>query len=135
MIPTPTQLLTELETGEIPLANIFTGADCDSLLEQRDSNPAFAQLYRVNWEQLEKLKFIFNCDPTEAIGKRSFLAVSNATEQHEIASYVANDLKLIAWQSHSIVKHELPELEPSMINWLYSQYKSGKFPTPPYPGP
>lgn len=132
MIPTPTQLLSEIESGKIPLANIFASVDCDSLLDKRDSDSSFDAMYREIWDRNEKLKFILNRDPTEPIRKQSFLAVSNATQQHEIASYVSDDFELIAWESHTMVDNEIPNSGSNFIHWLYFQYKSGNFPCPPY---
>ena len=134
MIPTPTQLLAELENGEIPLADTFASANCDSLLAKRDSDPDFDATYRELWDRHEKLRFILNRDPSEPIRKQSFLTVSNATQQHEIASYVSDDFELIGWDSHALVSNEIPSSGSSFVEWMYSQYKSGNFPCPPYSG-
>ena len=132
MIPTPTKLLAEIENGSIPLADIFSMADCDTLLDKRDSDPSFDVTYREVWDRNAKLKFILNSEATESIRQRSFLTVSNATEQHEIASYVSDDFELIAWESHAAVDNEIPKSGSQFIEWLYSQYKSRNFPCPPY---
>lgn len=132
MIPTPTQLLGEIESGEIPFAEMFASADCDSLVDQRDSDPEFDATYREIRERHEKLRFILNRDPAEQIRKQAFLTVSNATQEHEIASYVSNDFELIAWDSHATVTDEIPSSGSSFVEWIYSQYKSGNFPCPPY---
>ena len=132
MIPTPTQLLAEITNGEIPLADIFVMVDCDLLLDERDSDPKFDAIYREAWEQCGNLKFIMNRDPTETIRKQSFLAVSKATQNHEIASYVSDDFELIAWNSHALTNNEFPSFGSEFIEWLYLRYKSGKFPCPPY---
>jgi hypothetical protein len=132
MIPTLTQLLAEIEDGEIPLADIFGTADCDSLLDRRDSDSAFDKNYREIWERNEKLKFILNRDWTEPVRKQSFLTVSKATEQHEIASCVSEDFELIAWESLALVDKANSNSGTPFVEWLYSQYKSGNFPCPPY---
>ena len=46
MIPTPTQLIAEIENGVIPLAEIFSTADCNLLLDKRDSDTSFDAIYR-----------------------------------------------------------------------------------------
>ncbi len=132
MIPTPTQLLSEIEDGELPLADMFANANCESLLDQRDSDASFVATYRDICHQIETLKFILNRDPTEPIRNKSFLVVSNATSQHEIASCVSGDFMLIAWQSHALTDSAIPSCRSAFVDWLYSQYKSGKFPCPPY---
>ena len=132
MIPTPTQLLAEIANGDIPLAEVFSSADCDSLLDKRDSDASFDATYRKIWDLNEEHKTTLNRDPTEDIRKQSFLAVSNATEQHEIASYVSDDFELIAWESLALVDNEIPKSGSKFPEWLYSQYKSGTFPRPPH---
>ena len=132
MIPTPTQLIAEIENGVIPLAEIFSTADCNLLLDKRDSDTSFDAIYREIWDRNEKLKFMLNRDPTKPVRKQSFLTVSNTTQQHEIASYVSDDFEFIAWESHALTDNEIPKSGSAFIEWLYLQYKSGNFLCPPY---
>jgi len=130
MIPTPAQLLSEIENGQIPLAAIFLAANCDLLLDKRDSDDSLDATYRAIWNLNEKRKTTLNRDPTEDIRKQSFLVVSNVTEQHEIASYVSDDFALIAWESLALVDESITKSGSQLPEWLYSQYKSGIFSCP-----
>ena len=132
MIPTPEKLLAEIDSGEIPLADIFSNADCNSLLDKRDSDSSFDSTYGAVWDTIEKHKSKLDRDPTEPIRKQSFLAVSNVTQQHEIASYVSDDFELVAWHSLALNREEISSSVSEFVEWIYSQYRSGQFPCPPY---
>ena len=59
----------------------------------------------------------------EAIREEAFLIVSNATGQHEIASYVSDDFDLLC-RCHVLgIKHPI-------IEHLWLAYQSGTFPLP-----
>ena len=74
MIPGLAELLSNIEDGTIPLVGIFADVDCDLLLNKRNSDSSFDRIYRQAWKRNEKLRFVLNVDPTEAVRKQSFLA-------------------------------------------------------------
>ncbi|MEM7773481.1 MAG: hypothetical protein AAF327_23625 [Cyanobacteria bacterium P01_A01_bin.37] len=85
----------------------------DAMLDTRDS-PSFESAWN---EIYDRLKPIDTSPDTESI----FIAISNATCQHEIASYVADDIDLIYAADKSGFTN-------AFINWLKSEYIQGHFP-------
>jgi hypothetical protein len=60
----------------------------------------------------------------EDIRRESFLAVSRATGQHEIASYVSDDFDLI-------VRASLIGMTEPLLDRMWEVYERGEFPVPP----
>jgi hypothetical protein len=130
MIPKLSDLLHQLCTGEIPLNSIFHVCDCDKLLELRDSSPTFVNTYAGHFSQIASFRTAVQPDPTKQVRYQAYIFVALETNNHEIASYVSDDFELIAWAS---CDQPMRELNPQFISfaaWLFSEYKSGRFPIP-----
>ncbi len=85
----------------------------NDMLDQRDS-PEFEQHWAIVFNSVNPV----DCSPeTEQV----FLAVSEATEHHEIASYVADDIDLIYTASHK-------NYSSDFLTWLQNTYAAGQFP-------
>jgi hypothetical protein len=102
--------------------------DCDRVLDARDKNKEF----EGGWISLsEKIKALWpsadvsatDQQRAEDIRRESFLAVSRATEQHEIASYVSDDFDLI-------IRGKLLGLREPFLDQLWDAYQRGEFPVP-----
>ena len=123
---TLSQLKEGISSSFLP-PSYYAQADCDELLDLRDLSGSFESEWIACHADI-KAKWSDSDDPSgdisnEQIRYTSFITVSNATEQHEIASYVSDDFDLI---HKSIV---LGERSP-IIEYLIEAYTSGKFPTP-----
>lgn len=130
MIPRLPELLNEIATGVVPLRSVFQSADCDNLLDLRDSSPRFDQEYLDAFARVENLKLSLPHDPTERVRKQAFVFVAIETNNHEIASYVSDDFELIAWASYCQSDAEHARFYPEFAEWLLSEYKDGRFPVP-----
>lgn len=103
--------------------------DCDAALAARDRDAAFVaewiRLFEVvgrRWDAVEVAADLRLA--AEDIRKESFLVVSRATRQHEVASYVSDDLDLI-------VRDRLVGTECRLLGRLWAVYERGQFPCPP----
>lgn len=94
------RLLDEITSGELILARTFVRDDLEQILDRRDEGafekPWLACSERITsaWEQAEPAEDVKGL--MDEVRKQSFLVVSRATHQHEIASYVSDDFELIA---------------------------------------
>ncbi len=121
-------ILPRIASGELLPPGYFAMLDCDSALDARDGNPEFesswlqaTKEFEASWAALEVSQATFAT--ADDIRRESFLAVSRATKQHEIASYVSDDFELI---THArIVGNASP-----FVEHLWAAYESGLFPVP-----
>ncbi len=122
------KILEGIETGSLLPASYYATLDVELALNARDNHPTFG----IEWSNLFKsIEDAWECsaqpEPTKTklynIQKSSFLLVSKATSQSELASYVSDDLDLITKASILGVSHHFLES-------LWNSYESGKFPYP-----
>lgn len=122
-------ILPRIAAGALLPPAYFADLDCDAALDARDSDEAF----EAGWVRLSEeveARWAASVIPEEAcslaqdIRHESFLAVSRATGQHEIASYVSDDFDLI-------VRGRLAGVTDPLLAQLWRVYECGEFPTPP----
>lgn len=119
----------DVASGKLLPVGYFQQLDCDACLDARDKDESFEaewtridQAIEKHWAAAEVDDQLFQL--AEVIRRESFLAVSRATKQHEIASYVSDDFALI-------VRAKLLGMKESLLAKLWAAYESGKFPYPP----
>ena len=130
MIPKYSELLTEIETGMIPIQAILAQNNCDHLLDARDASPSFDSIYQRAFREMQVLRAAVSDDPTKHIRYQAFVFASVATNNHEIASYVSDDFELIAWASFANLTLAIDSSLNRLANFLYTEYGSQRFPTP-----
>lgn len=128
MPPTPTALTEQIRAGSLLPASLFTGLDCDAILDARDSDREFEREWLAARESLSVRWKASHADggirmAVEDVRRESFLAVSRATNQHELSSYVSDDFELIAWAS------AVGDVPP-VVAWLWESYAAGAIPRP-----
>lgn len=105
----------------------YARLDCDTALDTRDTDADFAAAWVRHFAEVDR-RWAATAAPAEAqalvedFRRESFLAVSRATGQHEIAGYVADDLDLI-------VRGRLVDLK-EFLEKLWCAYERGEFPRP-----
>ncbi|MCI0681538.1 MAG: hypothetical protein L0Y71_05505 [Gemmataceae bacterium] len=121
-------ILRRIAGGTLLPAAAFAELDRDASLDARDHDKEF----EARWVRLsEEIKCRWAAANVaedlralaEDIRRESFLAVSRATTQHEIASYVSDDFDLI-------VRGKLLALEDPFLDQLWRAYDDGRFPRP-----
>ena len=129
MPPAPAQLIEEIRAGRLLPATLFAGLDCDEIVDARDSDPDFEREWLAARATLSakwtgRRPSPAACACIEDLRRESFLAVSSATDQHELSSYISDDFELIAWAS---IVGEVPPV----VAWLWESYAAGTVPRPP----
>jgi hypothetical protein len=122
------KMLEKIREGTLLPAKLFVDLDCDAILDARDSDRAFEQEWLAARKQLSAKWEAKHPGPdaraaVKDVRRESFLAVSTATGQHELSSYVSDDFELIAWAS---AVGDVPPL----VAWLWESYASGVIPRP-----
>ena len=120
MLPSPDVLQQRIAVDVLRPSTLET-LDCDQILDERDADAAFEQAWSAARRQLLGASGASG-KTTEAIRRAAFMAVSTATHQHELASYVSDDFELIALAS--MLKVELP-----FVSQLWQCYERGVIPT------
>ena len=125
-------ILRRIAEGSLLPAAYFAELDLDAALDSRDRDGTFdaswvrlSEAIACRWAGAavpETLRAL-----AEDIRRESFQAVSRATGQHEIASYVSDDLDLV-------VRGRLVGLGEPLLDQLWHVYDVGKFPSPPLRG-
>jgi hypothetical protein len=118
-----------IRNGTLLPAKYYADLDCDNMLDLRDGDE-FEEMWMKHSTIINELWLAsaMNKDTLkqlDKIRKTAFLLVSKATAQHEIASYVADDLELI-------VKAKLLGAKYEFIEVLFCVYENGQFPAPPF---
>ena len=108
---------------------LLSASDCDELLNARDGDEDFEAHWLKAHAEINSRVGIVKVDDelhrlAEDIRKESFLAVSRATGQHELASYVSDDFGLIA-------AAVMADYEDPWVNGLWMAYKNRGLPKPP----
>ena len=119
-------ILLRINDGSLLPAAYFVGLDCDAALDSRDGAKDFeAAFIRVSDEVEPRWKASDVAEPlrslAEDIRRESFLVVSRAAGQHEIASYVSDDFDLI-------VRARLIGMSNPLLDQLWNAYDGGTFP-------
>lgn len=122
-------VLSRIKDGTLLPAAHYGQLDCDAALDARDRDSEFDSEWVSLSEEIEGKWAATTVPPevsalAEDIRRESFLAVSRATQQHEIASYVSDDFELI-------VRGRLLGMEGSFLRQLWAVYDRGDFPRPP----
>jgi hypothetical protein len=123
-----TSILSRIAEGTLLPASYFGQLDCDAALDARDGDEFDAAWVR-QYEEVERrwAEAAVSAEArtlAEDVRRESFLAVSRATRQHEIASYVSDDFDLI-------VRGRLVGIEGDLLGRLWEVYDRGEFPRPP----
>ena len=107
---------------------VIAAFDHDTILDDRDSDAGFeAQWMRCfnqiedQWRAAEVKHELITL--IESVRRESFLAVSHATTQHEIASYVSDDFDLI-------VRGAVLGMNDDFLNSLWEAYNRNEIPSP-----
>ena len=106
----------------------FADLDCDGALEVRDRDPTFCSSWVAAFDQVNRRRKLRKINAAviavaEELRREAFLVVSQATRQHEIASYVSDDFDLI-------VRARVLDFEDPFVNQLWLAYEKGAFPLP-----
>lgn len=114
--------------GTLLPAEYYARLDCDAALDARDTDADFDAAWGRHSAEVDQRWAAVSAPAAvqtlvEDIRRESFLAVSRATGQHEIAGYVADDLDLI-------VRGRLVDLKAEFLEKLWSAYERGEFPRP-----
>jgi hypothetical protein len=122
-------ILQRIADGSLLPVAYFAELDRDSALDARDRDSEFDASWVRLFEEVEHRWVSATVAEdlralAEDIRRESFLAVSRATEQHEIASYVSDDFDLI-------VRGRLAGLSDPLLDQLWHAYDQGRFPSPP----
>lgn len=124
----PNEIIEQIRGGTLLPASWFADLDCDAILDARDSDPNFEQEWLAARENLARKWKASRPSraataSVEDLRRESFLAVSTATGQHELSSYVSDDFELIGWAS------ALGDVPP-VVAWLWESYAAGTLPRP-----
>jgi hypothetical protein len=137
MIPDGNTLRNELETGAIPIQVIFANADCDQLTRSRGASPAFDTAYTQALAAVNSFPSTTDRDRVQQIRDQAYVFAVVASNRHEITSFVWNDFEIIARISD--IRHNghlgntLDDSAIAFADWIYNEYRQGRFPTPPLP--
>ena len=128
MIPTPTEILAGIQTGTLLPPDVIQTLDHDSILDARDGDAEFEAQWKRCYDEIETKWPTANVNKESAalvddIRRESFLTVSRATTQHEIASYVSDDFDII-------VRGSLVGLDDDFLNSLWEAYNRNEIPMP-----
>ena len=93
------QLLDSILRGQLLPPDMFQRDDLDDILDTRDQRefeqPWLACSKQIEQRWAEETPGAATIELIDEIRKQSFLVVSRATRQHEMASYVSDDFELI----------------------------------------
>jgi hypothetical protein len=123
-------ILSRIADGTLLPAAYYGRLDCNAALDARDGDAEFDAEWSRQFEEVECRWAAATVGAqasavVEDIRRQSFLAVSRATRQHEIASYVSDDFDLIT-------RGRLTGAESAFLNELWAVYERGEFPCPPF---
>jgi hypothetical protein len=123
-LPLPIKLIELIRDGSLLAPAIFAHIDCDSVLDARDGDTATEREWLLAHDDLKSKWLATGPNPLDAatldeLRRVSFLAVSAATNQHELASYVSDDFELIGWAS-------LLDAASPFVDSLWAAYSAGK---------
>jgi hypothetical protein len=119
---------SRIADGTLLPPGYYESLECDSVLDARDRTDGFVSRWSRLHEQVgDRWAAVRVPDhlrtQAEDIRRDAFLVVSRATGQHEVASYVSDDLDLI-------VRAGLVGLTDPLLDHLWQSYDQGEFPGP-----
>ncbi len=122
-------VLSRIADDSLLPAGYYARLDRDAALDARDGDEQFVAEWMRQFEEVKSLWAAADVAEesralAESIRRESFLAVSRATEQHEIASYVSDDFDMI-------VRGRLVGVQSEVLDKLWGVYERGEFPVPP----
>lgn len=121
------QRLAQINQGQLLSASYYAQLNSAALLDARDHDDAFAEAWQLAFDEVEALWQERTNAGLEAliveIRKASFLLVGRASTQKEIASYVSDDMELLA-------KAQALELQSAWLEQLWRAYQDGRFAYP-----
>jgi hypothetical protein len=125
-------ILSRIADGSLLPDGYYSELARDSALDARDPDRLFVSAWAAAHERVEEAWATSPLaarqhDLAERIRQAAFLAVSRTASQHEIASYVSDDLDLIA-------RGVALGLSDPLLEWLWESYDRGQFPVPPLSG-
>lgn len=128
MIPKPSQILQRILDGSLLPPNVIATLDHDAILDARDGDAEFVAKWTRHFNEIEARWPTANVSKEGEslltdIRRESFLTVSRATGQHEVASYVSDDFDII-------VRGSLLGLDDNFLNSLWDAYSQNEIPTP-----
>lgn len=125
-LPSLETLLAGIRAHEFVSPCFYASLDCDDALDRRDSDREFGsewvRAHRFSESRWTGADSIIQSQ-IDTIRKESFLVVTEATNHHEIASYVSDDFDLIG-------RCSVLALEDAFVIRLWQSYQSGTFPLP-----
>lgn len=130
MLPSLNDIQNAIETGSVLAPDKISALDHDAILDARDSK-TFSDVWMQSYNTVNDAWSHFHLaadveSQLEDIRRESFMVVSNATDQHEIASYVSDDFEIIA-------KAAATETLDAFILSLWSAYTQHTVPYPDNP--
>lgn len=128
MIPTPTDILARIKDETLLSPAAIAALDHGNILDARDGDVEFEAQWTMCYNQIEEVWQTADVNQEAAalkddIRRESFLSVSRATTQHEIASYVSDDFDII-------VRGSILALNDEFLNGLWDSYNRNEIPTP-----
>jgi hypothetical protein len=127
MIPIPTEILRRIMDGSLLSPDVIRALDHDAILDARDCDAKFEAEWMRCHNEIEAEWPTANVAKetaalSEDIRRESFLTVSRATTQHEIASYVSDDFDII-------MRGSILGLDDDFLNSLWDAYDRNEIPT------
>lgn len=128
MIPTPAEILRRIMDGSLLPPDVIRTLDHDAILDARDGDAKFEAEWIRCHNEIEARWPTANVAKetaalSEDIRRESFLTVSRATSQHEIASYVSDDFDII-------IRGSILGLDDDFLNSLWDAYDRHDIPAP-----
>jgi hypothetical protein len=119
-------ILARIADGTLLPSAFYAELDCDRALDSRDGNSEFEARWARVYAEIERRWTEPNIGDdlralADDIRRESFLAVSRATGQHEIAGYVSDDLDLI-------VRGKIVGINDPLLSSMWQVYTRGEFP-------
>ena len=130
MNPTLEQFQSAVTNGLISWKAVAAVPDADASLDARDGDPFDGRWVSEN-EAVQDLTSSNTVDLATAaviddVSHNSFVAVSRLTDRHDLASYVSDDVRLLA--EAISVGHESPWLSALLERYLRGTFPTGALP-------
>lgn len=127
MLPSLNDIAEAIKEGAVLSPDRIAALDHDAILDARDGK-AFTEEWMNSYNAVNEAWLHFPSGAAakpqlDDIRRQSFMVVSNATDQHEIASYVSDDFEIIA-------KAAAMETEDPFVLSLWSAYTQHMVPCP-----
>ena len=127
MLPSVEQIMSRIRDGSLLSVSKMSQLNHDEILDARDRDSEFESrwlcAYNTIADQWDAAAAAGSLQIIEDIRRESFLIVSDATSQHGIASYVSDDLEMIA--RGVVLGIDLP-----FVQQLWETYSNNEIPRP-----